>query len=65
MQRLYLGQIEHRTKSILERRRLWILGAVKNGQLLYREARARRFLVLLKSAGFQILESPIVRRVKL
>jgi len=65
MQRLYSGQIENRTKSILERRRLWLLGAVKNGQLLYREAKAHRFLVLLKSAGFQILESPIVRRVKL
>ena len=65
MQRLYLGQIEHRTKSTLKRRRHWLLEAVKNGQLLHREARARRFLVLLKSAGFQILESPIVRRVKL
>ena len=65
MQRLYLGQIEHRTRSILERLRLWLLGAVKSGQLLHQEARAHRSLVLLKSAGFRILESLIVRRVKL
>jgi hypothetical protein len=61
MQHLYSGQSEHRTKSTLERRHLWLLEAVKNGQLLHREARAHRFLVLLKSAGFRILESPIVR----